>query len=151
MFARTAVAALLALAAAGALALPASPCVPRDGISGVLALSIDRAGALICHQRPERSLSTCAVRWPVCARCSGLYLGAGAMAWLSMLVPWRVRRSDAWWRRALVAAAVPSVALWLAEAAALAPIGNVARLLGALPLGVIGAAWLRAVAAGDLR
>ena len=150
-FARAAAAALLALAAAAAVALPASTCVPRDGVGGALALSVNRAGALVCHQRPERSLASCGVRWPVCGRCSGLYLAAGATAWLSIIVPWRIRRSHAWWRRALMAAAVPTAALWLGEAAGIAFIGNSARLLGAVPLGVVGAAWLRAVAAGDLR
>lgn len=32
---------------------------------------------LVCHQRPERSFHPEGVQMPVCARCAGLYLGAG--------------------------------------------------------------------------
>ena len=34
-------------------------------------------GGLVCHQRPERSFHPDGVQMPVCARCAGLYLGAG--------------------------------------------------------------------------
>ena len=34
-------------------------------------------GGLVCHQRPERSFHPEGVQMPVCARCAGLYLGAG--------------------------------------------------------------------------
>ncbi len=34
-------------------------------------------GSLVCHQRPERSFHLWAVRLPVCARCTGIYVGAG--------------------------------------------------------------------------
>jgi len=39
-----------------------------------------RAGAVICHQQDARSLHVGRVRMPVCARCFGLYAGAGAGA-----------------------------------------------------------------------
>ena len=37
-------------------------------------------GGVVCHQRPDRSFHTGGLRWPVCARCAGLYVSAGAGA-----------------------------------------------------------------------
>ena len=34
-------------------------------------------GGVVCHQRPDRSFHPGGVQMPVCARCAGLYLGAG--------------------------------------------------------------------------
>ena len=34
-------------------------------------------GGVVCHQRPDRSFHLHGVQMPVCARCAGLYLGAG--------------------------------------------------------------------------
>jgi hypothetical protein len=41
-------------------------------------------GAAVCHQRPDRSFHWVGVQLPVCARCTGVYIGAavGALAWL---------------------------------------------------------------------
>ena len=36
------------------------------------------AASRVCHQTPERSFHTGGVKWPVCGRCSGLYLGGAA-------------------------------------------------------------------------
>jgi len=44
------------------------------------------AGAVICHQRPDRSFTWAGQPWPVCARCAGIYLGAAAMALLFLSV-----------------------------------------------------------------
>jgi uncharacterized membrane protein len=38
----------------------------------------DRAGYAVCHRIPERSFLIADRQLPLCARCSGLYLGAGA-------------------------------------------------------------------------
>jgi uncharacterized membrane protein len=38
----------------------------------------DRAGYAVCHRIPERSFIVAGRQLPLCARCSGLYLGAGA-------------------------------------------------------------------------
>lgn len=34
-----------------------------------------RVGSLLCHGRPERSLSYHGYQFPLCARCTGIYLG----------------------------------------------------------------------------
>jgi uncharacterized membrane protein len=94
--------------------------------------AIRGAGALVCHQRGERSFVIGRRPMPVCARCTGLYVSgaAGALAaW--MVFPVMPRRT----RAAMIAAAVPTVATILLESAGLAQPGNPARALAALPLG----------------
>ena len=92
------------------------------------------AASRICHQKPERSFSTAGVQWPVCGRCSGLYLGAAAGVLPALLLRHRLRR-----RRAVIAtlvvAAVPTAATLVVEWLALAPVSSLARFATALPLG----------------
>lgn len=59
---------LLAPAAAGADAL-ADPWRAASGL-------IYAAASIVCHQRPERSFTLGGASLPVCARCTGLYVGA---------------------------------------------------------------------------
>ncbi len=44
--------------------------------SSYFALAVYAFGSVICHQRPERSFHLWAAQLPVCARCTGIYLGA---------------------------------------------------------------------------
>jgi len=53
------------------LASPPATRVPR-----VMASAIYVAGAVVCHQKPERSFSLAGQPLPVCARCTGIYIGA---------------------------------------------------------------------------
>src|SRR5437764_170555 len=79
---------------------------PLHGPSrSVLTTTIYLAASKICHQRPGRSFHTEGVQWPVCARCSGLYLSApvGAM----VAAAWGRRRSANRAVLLLAAAAVP--------------------------------------------
>jgi uncharacterized membrane protein len=86
----------------------------------------------ICHQRPLRSFHTSGVQWPVCARCSGLYVAAGAGA----LTAFYRRRPAALSARLLVAlAAVPTALTLGLEWIAPASMTNVLRFAAALPLG----------------
>src|SRR5689334_678725 len=50
-------------------------------------------GGLICHQRPERSFFLAGHQFPVCARCTGLYLSAalGLMGWVAIKIADRNR------------------------------------------------------------
>lgn len=103
------------------------------------------AASRICHQRPERSFHSAGVKWPVCGRCSGLYLAAplGALAAASMS---RRRRRPATGRATnrriqkgsvtLVAlASLPTAVTVLAELTGLLPVSTLARALAAMPLG----------------
>jgi hypothetical protein len=108
------------------------------------------AGAVVCHQRSERSFVTRGVAWPVCGRCAGLYLSApfGAAAALAV---GRARRGDlrarrriaalaARWRRPrgarrLLAVAAAPVALTIVVEWAGVPIATAARAASAAPLG----------------
>ncbi len=139
---------LLALAILAGLLIPSAPCV--TGRAPALVAVIDVFGGFICHQRPERSFSSCGRQWPVCGRCSGLYLGAGAGA---VLVAFGLRRrlTVAAWRRAILLAAAPTVLSWTVEASSGLDPGTAVRFLMALPLGVVTALWLGAIARGDLR
>ena len=101
---------------------------PASGWTGI----VYAACARVCHQRPLRSFHTAGVQWPVCARCSGLYLAAGAGA----LAAWYRRRPAVTSARRLVAfAAVPTALTLVLEWTDLAPMTNVLRFVSALPLG----------------
>jgi uncharacterized membrane protein len=139
---------LLALMLVAGVALPVVPCV--GGGSSALAISIIYAcGGLICHQRPDRSLTTCGRQWPVCGRCSGLYLGAAAGVLVAAIGVGR-RRSWRHWRMRMLVAAIPTGALWLGEMVGLGDPGTTLRLALAVPLGAVTALWLSAVCRGDL-
>jgi uncharacterized membrane protein len=114
------------------------------GKAPVLSTAVYLTAARLCHQRAERSLHTAAVQWPVCARCSGLYLAAPLGA-LAALAAGRTRRGRRW-RRELAIASVPTIATIVMEWTGLAPIGNMTRLLAALPLGATVALVLVSVA-----
>lgn len=158
--ARRAALALLSLAAIWGVALPWLACA-RESTSPVLAMTGRAALALgrgICHQRPERSFFNCGVQWPVCGRCSGLYMGAAAGAMLVLALGRRASSTHMTpdgavlrWRRILLVAAAPTAALWVLEVAGLVDPGNAVRFAGALPLGLTVSTWLAAVAREDLR
>ncbi len=82
---------------------------------------------------------------PVCARCFGLYAGAGlgiaAAAFAGYRRRWRRLRnagadSLGAWRIALVVAAVPTAATFVLEKAGGVPVTNGARLAAGVVLGV---------------
>ncbi len=140
---------LLVLVLVGGLALPAVPCLAHGPAR--LAVSLVYAGgSLICHQRPERSQRSCGRQWPVCGRCSGLYLGGAAGAALALA---GVARRGTWrqWRARVLWAALPTALMWLIEVLGVVDPGTPVRLALALPPGVATALWLAAVARGDLR
>jgi hypothetical protein len=155
---RTAAVALLTAGIIAGVAVPLAACgqlsTPAPIASALRFTYV--IGHVVCHQRPDRSFFTCGRQWPVCGRCAGLYMGfaLGGIAGLLSLgrgaSPATTDRTR-WWRRALVAAAVPTVALWALEFVSGVNPGSVIRWAGALPLGVAVALWLAAVRRGDLR
>jgi uncharacterized membrane protein len=101
-------------------------------VGGTFAEIVRMAGALVCHQRVERTFEIAGDSMPVCARCTGLYLSgalAAVAAWLT--VPLMPRRT----RTVIVAAAVPTIVTIAVEWAGLAQPGNVGRALAAVPIG----------------
>ena len=119
-----------------------------SGHEGVFSLLIYGAASRVCHQRPERSFHTAGVSWPVCGRCSGLYLAAPFGAALA-LMRMRRRAMSRGYVRMLVIASVPTfVTLGLELAGVWAP-SNLTRAIAALPAGATLAFVLVRLAAGD--
>jgi uncharacterized membrane protein len=113
------------------------------------------AGSIVCHQQPERSFHLAGGQLPVCARCTGLYVGGalGAVAWLI----WRRLRSEPAAPidskravRALAIAAAPTALTVMTAVAGLWDVSNAGRAALALPLGLAAGAVLAAVASNDL-
>lgn len=113
-------------------------------------------GAVICHQRPERSFFWDGHQLPVCARCTALYLSGavGLMAWVVVKLArrWRPMTFDPRAAvRLIVIASIPT-AVSVASGAIGAWDGtNITRALLALPLGASAGAIVAAVATKDLR
>jgi uncharacterized membrane protein len=128
-------------AVAGAAVLAEAAGSPHAWTTGVYLV-----GGRVCHQRPERSFHTSGVAWPVCARCSGIYLGAAAGAWLGALVALRRWTRDAGVRAMLAFASLPTALTWIAERAFDVPMTNTLRFVAALPLGLAIAAVVVATA-----
>ena len=113
------------------------------------------AGSLICHQLPERSFHLFGVQLPVCARCTGLYVG-GALG-LSGWTLWR----KTWFGggaldpalavRAMAIAAAPTLLTLATAAAGMWDPSNMGRAVMALPLGSMAGVVLGAVASKHLR
>ena len=131
---------LVALSILWPVTLAAATGARAGGEMPLWSAAVYLAASRLCHQRPERSFHTADTAWPVCARCSGLYLSApiGAVAAWS-----RRRRSstaERKWRRGLALGALPTIGTLLVEWAGLAPVTNVMRAMAAVPLGLL-VAW----------
>jgi len=94
------------------------------------------SGARVCHQQSARSFSTGGVQWPVCARCSGLYLGApfGALAAVLAFGRPTARGRLLQW---LGMAAVPTALTLGLEWSGAMHVSNFSRFVAALPLGAL--------------
>jgi uncharacterized membrane protein len=106
------------------------------------------AGSRICHQKPERTFHSAGVPWPVCARCSGLYLAAPFGA---LVASWSLKRRTAARRRLLwlAVASLPTAVTLGVEWAGIAAPSNLMRALAALPVGAMIAFVLIRTAAGE--
>lgn len=112
------------------------------------------AGAVVCHQLPERSFVLGGQQLPVCARCSGLYLGVAlgflmgfAVRRLSAMRPVNARRLLPW----LAIVAAPTAVSWASGVLGVWDGTNVIRAALALPLGLAVGAVAAAVVSKDLR
>jgi len=115
----------------------------------VFALAVYGFGSVICHQRPERSFQVWSAQLPVCARCTGIYLGAavGGMAAVLLRIKERPRAGrtqatgPAGVRVALAVALAPALLTLVYEwTTGLTP-SNVVRALTGIVLGLV-AAWI---------
>ncbi len=133
-----------------ALAPFAATRVHASALTHAFALAIYFVGSLVCHQKPERSFHAWGAQMPVCARCTGIYLGAA----IGLGFAGRSRsglersRSNARMERgpvnerwALVLASVPTAATLLFEWATGATPSNAMRFAAGAPLGVV-VSWL---------
>jgi uncharacterized membrane protein len=122
----------------------ATPVAAARGYRPVLVLFVYQIGALICHQRPERSFHLAGIQMPVCARCFGLYAAGAA----GLLIAWAMR--SVWpmpqVRTVLALAALPIAISVGLEWTGLIATTNLVRTMTALPLGF--AAGLVVIAVG---
>jgi uncharacterized membrane protein len=147
---------LTAISVGWAAAIGAAPGLAQTSRPGALIAGLAYVvGSVLCHQRPERSFHIAAAQLPVCARCTGLYVGGalGALAWLiwrrlqpeaaSMIDPKRATMI-------LLIASAPTVLTVMTAAAGIWDLPNAGRAALALPLGLAAGAVLAAVASNDL-
>jgi uncharacterized membrane protein len=123
---------------------------------GLLVSVIFAVGALICHQRPERSFFFDTHQFPVCARCTGLYLSGavGIAGWLTVKVArrWKPITLDPnLARRIVLAAALPTAISLASGVLGVWDGSNVTRAMLAIPFGASAGALAAAVATKDLR
>jgi uncharacterized membrane protein len=117
------------------------------------ALGAYAIGHMICHQLPLRSFHLWGAALPVCARCTGIYLGAAVVSVAALVRP-NVIRSAAITsfagglsvtaihaRRLLLAALVPTAITLGYEWTTGTTPANWIRALAGLPLGAV-VAWL---------
>jgi uncharacterized membrane protein len=136
-------AALARLLVVGAICWPSllgvAAWARHSGRAPLFASAVYAAASRVCHQRPDRSFFTAGIQWPVCGRCSGLYLAApfGAV--------WALRRrsdsADLRARSILAVASLPTIVTLLLEWPAIASPTNLVRAAAAVPLG-LATAWV---------
>ncbi|HSG01232.1 MAG TPA: DUF2085 domain-containing protein [Vicinamibacterales bacterium] len=139
---------LIAASVAWPLLLAAAAWPHAEGRRATFAALGYLAAGRVCHQLPERSFRTAGVQWPVCGRCSGLYLAApiGAMAASLMSArQWRGRSVAV----LLAAVALPSTVTFVLEHFTDVAVGNLVRFLAAIPLGAAVAFVIVTAARGE--
>ncbi len=116
--------------------------------SGVYLLSLGMylAGGVLCHQLPARSFFLWGSQMPVCARCTGIYVGGAAAAILATLRTFRKARpnlaqASGSGKLALVAASLPSLATLAYEWTTGQTPANWIRAAAGVPIGAV-VAWI---------
>jgi uncharacterized membrane protein len=123
-----------------AAALPASAWIASGTHAAALSAASLLAyaiGAVVCHQRPERSFHLWAVQLPVCARCTGIYAASAAAALAAPLMP-RARPAAA--RAVILLSLLPSAATLVFEWSTGSAPSNAVRALAGAPIGAA-VAW----------
>ncbi len=125
-------------------------------ILSVVAVFAYAAGGIVCHQLPERSFYWGDWPFPVCARCTGLYVSAavGFAVWAGVRMRRRgrpIRVEPRWAIAVLAVAAVPTLASLATAVAGVWDPPNAGRALLSMPLGATVGALVAAVVAKDLR
>ena len=115
-----------------AVAIFLTPVAHAYHLGAPLPDAVRMLGALVCHQRVDRSFILFGEPMPVCARCTGIYLSGALGATAAWLTVQSMPRQT---RVVLLAAAMPTVASVVVEWAGLMQPGNSVRALAALPVG----------------
>ena len=113
---------------AAVLTAPVLPAWPSALVYGV--------SSLVCHQLPERSFYWGAAQFAVCARCTGIYVGAAlATVAAAAIDPARATRLRPFVRLVLFAGAAPTLVTVAAEWLGVWASSHAVRLTAGLPLG----------------
>jgi uncharacterized membrane protein len=110
-------------------------------LPAALAAVVYGAGSLVCHQLPERSFHWHGAQLAVCARCTGIYLGACGAAVLAPVPPSfyvRWAAAPAQVGRLLAVAAAPMIVTVAAEWAGLWSPSSIVRAGTGVLLGAAG-------------
>jgi uncharacterized membrane protein len=109
----------------------------------LFAFAMYAVGSMVCHQRPERSFHVWGAQLPVCARCTGIYVGAAVfvVARAVQTSADRVGESLARRRRLALVAAIPTIATLVYEWTTGDMPSNATRFAAGLPLGAV-VSWL---------
>ena len=125
---------MLGLATATALAGSRAVGVPAYAVSA----AIYEIGSLLCHQLPARSFHVWGAQLPVCARCTGLYIGAAGAAIVATQLSAGLQRRV--WNRArslTLLGALPTAVTLIVEWFSGHTPGNWTRAAAGFPLGAI--------------
>ena len=151
-------------AVAWALALPLATFVASrahaSAAGAAFVVAVYGVGSLVCHQLPARSYHLWAAQMPVCARCTGIYVGAAIGALVTIVAPLKRRptthRAAAGHRlsgakgprAALIVAALPTLLTLLYEWTTGDMPSHAIRAATGFPIGVV-VAWLVVPAADN--
>jgi uncharacterized membrane protein len=134
------------MAAIPLAAFAASRAAASSAVYG-FALTVYAIGHIVCHQLPARSFHLWGASLPVCARCTGIYVGAAAASIVIALAPRpsteaRFLRSSAKvdTRLVLLLATAPTAITVLFEWSTGVTPANWIRALAGVPLGAA-VAW----------